>query len=1018
MDARKLLIAFVLQFVFCSLAISQSKRISNVYLAEKFHHFANPDATLNHLNYFEKMSVDMGLSASSEMELKKTISGENGYTHFKYQQFHRGIPIFGNTYILHEIAGRVVTANGRYSPQVNVETNPSIEAETALKLAQYAMQASAYESHLPTPTLCLIDPAFPKMSESLLLVYQVDLQSVTPFDKQRFFIDAHSGEVIQQFPLILHEGVPSTAKTKYYGTQNIITDSIGPQQYVLHDPTRGEGITVFGLDGNGFTSTASDWDLANEIQDEVALDAHYCAQQFYDLLLENFAWQGLDGNGKEMIVNVHNNGAGEVNAFWTGESANYGDGNCIYGPLTTLEVVGHEFTHGIVDYTSDLIYSNESGAMNESMADIMGKALEYESDPANFSWSLGHSFHLSPEAKPFRVLDDPKSVEMPAYYGGEFWYDGGGVHTNSAIGNLWFVMLVDGRQGTNEAGIDFNVPSIGMDKASQIAFQTNKSYLTASSDYHDFYEFSLVAAAELYGAGAPEIAAVEEAWKAVGLPSNNTVTGLDLSVVEPFFYDRRCGLDEFFPVEVNITNLGDAEYLPAMGAVLKLSVTNNALPELNLPIGEAILPGEVMTVVVADWLKSDVPKTFNVQVKLELTDSNPDNNNSSLPFRIYEFSFGDLSLTTNYQLPPCFSTEMETAFYITNNGCEPIPAGTTYKLSVADSMGAVLWSEDYTLANDHIPFRSQFVIYQLDLGVAPKEELNFLVEFSEDPDTSNNSEVEVAPFYETITGDYLNDFEGDLAIDPTLYHSVDIPSPSILYDGSVYFVSTGRSTNPDRIDMCPDYEDNFGKTGFYSGNHGKIRTCLDLTGANTPYVSFDLVQFRNEEATADNYLYSCMLQTKWSGTDEGKEIIFGQNEGVPQQYGYSLPDDFKGELEFTFYTEYGQYIFNESSPNFDHDVLLMDNLQLQADFTKTTELENGKSVQVSPNPANSQLNIRSENRLTAVELRSINGQLLKQEKINASVFNFPIDEFENGVYLLRLQNSDGEWVVKKVVKME
>ncbi|MEZ4955604.1 MAG: T9SS type A sorting domain-containing protein [Saprospiraceae bacterium] len=514
---------------------------------------------------------------------------------------------------------------------------------------------------------------------------------------------------------------------------------------------------------------------------------------------------------------------------------------------------------------------------------------------------------------------------------------------------------------------------------------------------------------------------MEEAWKAVGFALNSTVTGLDFSVVEPFFYDRRCGLDEFSP-SVNITNLGDSEYLPAMGAILKLSVTNNALPEYTLPINETILPGEVLTVVVDDWLISDVPKSFNIQVRLELTDSdpdnNPDNNISSLPFRIYEFSYGDLGLTTNYQLPPCFSTEMETAFYITNNGCEPIPAGTTYKLSVADSMGAVLWSEDYTLANDHIPFRTQFTIYQLDLGAAPKAELNFLVEFSDDPDPSNNSEVEEAPFYETITGDYLNDFEGDLAIDPTLYHSVDIPSPSILYDGSGYFVSTGRSTSPDRIDICPNYEDNFGKTGFYSGNHGKIRTCLDLTGANAPYLSFDLVQFRNEEATANNYLYSCMLQTKWSGTDEGEEIIFGQNEGVPQHYGYSLPDDFKGELAFTFYTEYGQYIFNQSSPNFDHDVLLMDNLQLQADFTKTTELENGKSVLVSPNPAKNQLNIRSENRLTAVELRSINGQLLKQEKINASVFNLSIDEFENGVYLLRLQDGDGEWVVKKVVKVE
>ncbi|MEZ4933139.1 MAG: hypothetical protein R2788_13590 [Saprospiraceae bacterium] len=146
MAARKLLIAFVLQFIFCSLAISQSKRVSNVYLAEKFHHFANPDATLDHQHYFGKMSADMGLSVSSEMDLKQTIVGENGYTHFKYQQLHRAIPIFGNIYILHEKAGKVVTANGRYSPQVNVDTNPSLGAETALKLAQYTMQATTYGS--------------------------------------------------------------------------------------------------------------------------------------------------------------------------------------------------------------------------------------------------------------------------------------------------------------------------------------------------------------------------------------------------------------------------------------------------------------------------------------------------------------------------------------------------------------------------------------------------------------------------------------------------------------------------------------------------------------------------------------------------------------------------------------------------------------------------------------------------------------------------------------------------------
>ena len=109
--------------------------------------------------------------------------------------------------------------------------------------------------------------------------------------------------------------MPSTAKTRYYGTKNIITDRIGARNFKLHDPTRGEGITVFRTDLNNFTNTSSSWDLTNSSQDEVALDAHYCSQEYYDMMKGAFEWEGLDGAGKALNVLVHNNGAGEGNAF-------------------------------------------------------------------------------------------------------------------------------------------------------------------------------------------------------------------------------------------------------------------------------------------------------------------------------------------------------------------------------------------------------------------------------------------------------------------------------------------------------------------------------------------------------------------------------------------------------------------------------------------------------------------------------------------------------------------------------
>ena len=139
-----------------------------------------------------------------------------------------------------------------------------------------------------------------------------------------------------------------------------------------------------------FVTIGKHWDLTNEDQNEIALDAHYSTTAFYDMMNERYGWSGIDGLGGELVSRVHVNGKYYVNAYWDGNRANFGNGDCDrYAPLTTLAIVGHEFMHGVTDYTSDLVYRNESGALNESMSDIFGKALEYYEDPQNFNWILG-----------------------------------------------------------------------------------------------------------------------------------------------------------------------------------------------------------------------------------------------------------------------------------------------------------------------------------------------------------------------------------------------------------------------------------------------------------------------------------------------------------------------------------------------------------------------------------------------------------------------------------------------------
>ncbi len=1015
MKSLKLYSTLVILLAFYAFAHGQTKSISNAYLAKQFSFYENTDANLNHRNFFEVMSKKMHLSAQTEMVLSAEVKGENGYVHYKYKQLYDGIPVFGNTYILHEKDGALISAGGQYSSQVPASTRPSFDANAALAMVKKAMGAVKYADKKPVPTLCFIDPVFPKSSEALLLAYQIDLVSTSPYDKRRMFVDARSGKVISSFPLILQEGVPSTGKTRYYGTRNIITDSLGPQQFVLHDPTRGQGITVSDGSGINFTNTSSTWDLTNDDMDEVALDAHFCTQEFYDLMLEQFGWDGLDDNGKALEAWVHDSGAGAVNAYWDGQFTHYGDGNCLYGPLTTLEVVGHEFTHGVIDYTSNLVYNGESGAINESLADMFGKILERNVDPTNFSWVLSHSFLLSPDAAPFRIMNDPASLDMPDYYKGSLWDDGADVHTNSSIGNLWFTMIVDGKQGVNEAGTPYIVPAIGIDKAGQIVFKVNTAYFTESSNYPQFAQFSVQAAEELYGAGSATALAVAEAWKAVGVTGAPPSSVLNLSVVGSFQYFQTCGVNEFVPISVQIANQGGIAYTPSMNAILTISEDSGNQPDYTMPLTEPLAPGEVLNLTIDDWfMPSDIGFYF-VNTDLLFSDTNEDDN--------YGYSFYDIGETANnmelyvFADPQlCFTSSIEGTVYILNNSCEQISAGTAVTITAEDDNGLVFWTLPYALANDLAGFGGISFLAQIPL-TSNSSTVIFKLLYAADVNNDNNEFYSNLTSITPITTDYLNNFNADISQDNTLGVIAFEDNPLIVYNGNSYFGSTGLESDPEFITHCPEYTDNFNNSDNYSGVNSTIRTCVDFSVAQTAMLDFDLALFRNQFAASDNYDYSSMLQAKWSGTGSGSEIIYGQTEGQVVHHSFPLPPYFKGEVELKFYTEIGQFTLDPSYLNSD-DFVLLDNLQYKTFFSKTEEENSKEFVLVSPNPTQGMATIKSSGNMKSVRLHDISGRLLMETAVNTTSLDLNMQGWQNGFYLLKIELENGKMMVQKLVKMQ
>ncbi len=1010
------LLALLLSLMLPAQSFGQAKRLSRAYFEKKYGHFGNPDSTLDHRNYFTAMAAKMGLPDPASMVLEQEVPGESGFTHFKFQQHHHGLPIVGCTYILHEKGGWVRSANGRFTPNPTEGDTPEIAPERALKNAQRAMAAKTFGEPLAAPALCFIDPAYPKVSEKLRLAFKVDVLALDPFDKKRFFVDALTGKVIAQLPLIAEQGVPSTASTKYYGTVGIVTDSIGPQNFVLSDPTRGDGISVTDLNLKKFTSTSSNWNLTNAKMDEVALDAHYCSTRYYDMMLADYGWNGLDGNGKGLKIQVHNNGAGSVNAFWDGDYINFGDGDCLYGPLTTMEVVGHEFTHGVVEFTSQLAYNSESGAINESLADMFGKA-RAKADPGNFSWKLGHSFALSAGKKPLGSSTTLKSVEMPAFYNGEFWDASNDVHVNSSIGNLWFSMLVDGKQGVNEAGETFDVPKIGMEGASRVAFATNKNYLTASSDYDDFYQTSLLAAEEVFGPGAAEVDAVKEAWKAVGLPA--TVGGdplFDLSVsMSGLDWQVSCEAGVYVPITVDVANVGNQPYLPAMGFAVNLSSGN--LADSDISLTDPILPGEVFSLVVDDWFLPTDPGDHWVNAGLLPGDDNFNNDFDYGGFTLAEFPENDLELYASAEPAGCFSPDYHLDLVVANRSCLPIPGGTNLPFSVEDGGGAVLWTGSHTLADALPAGEYEYISLTAPLNITAPQTLVAKLNLAADPNLVDNEEPFDAPFTEGITSNYLNQFTDDTELVDRLANKTAI-YPSILVDylGKSYVGSTGFGEIGDDFVTCPDFLDNFDR--IWDGVNTLLDACVDFSQIQHSVAAFDMMQFRNSEATASGNQYSSMLQVSWSGSAGGSQVFLGQQEGKLVHHEIDLPPFFKGSVTLKLYTEVGNGELTTDDFPF-ADVVLLDNLRFK---TNTTDIEEAPSVNglsVSPNPTGGSLEVRSDGPIKTLELTALDGKLLKRQAVdNHRTASLDLDGLGGGVYFLRVEAAgSGEWSVRKVVKM-
>lgn len=256
-----------------------------------------------------------------------------------------------------------------------------------------------------------------------------------------------------------------------------------------------------------------------KVKDAAVNEAYAYSGDVYDFYKKIFSRNSLDNNGMSLISSVHV-GHKFNNAFWNGEQMAYGDGDgSLFIRFTkSLDVVAHELSHGVITHTCNLEYKDESGALNEHFADVMGALVSQwraGQTAKQAAWTIGadimgpgttakslRTFKNEPAYQGDPILgDDPQPKHLRDKYTGSGDY--GGVHINSGIPNHAFYLVATAIGG--RAWV----------KAGQIWYKTLLA-LNPTSDFSQMVAETEASALALFGSGSTAVKAVRKAWKAVG----------------------------------------------------------------------------------------------------------------------------------------------------------------------------------------------------------------------------------------------------------------------------------------------------------------------------------------------------------------------------------------------------------------------------------------------------------------------------------------------------------------------
>ncbi|MFD7293303.1 M4 family metallopeptidase [Streptomyces sp. NPDC059897] len=481
--------------------------------------------------------------------VRDVITDPDGARHIRYDRTYGQLPVLGGDFVVHEAADGTYEGTDRaVSGSVSVPTTtPRLSAPKAADLAttllREANPGTLLRGLVAKPRL-VVDALHGSPRLAWRTTAAAKDSRGNPMART-VLTDATTGAGIDSWDSLETAAPTGEGRSLYSGTVPLTTSRASSGGYQLSDATRGNtytgdagdktdtcvlGICLERAPAKVFTDADNRWGTGETAdRSTAAVDAQYGTDRTWDYYKDMHGRIGIADDGKGSYNRVHY-GKDYNNAFWDDNCfcMTYGDGDGkTFGPLVSLDVTGHEMSHGVTSATAALTYSGESGGLNEATSDIFGALVEFHadnpSDPGD--WLIGEKI-VKPGAKTsaLRFMDRPSRDGKSA----DCWnknVSGLDVHYSSGVANHFAYLLAEGSGPKTVGGVrgdsptcdKSELPGIGKEKLGKIWYRALTVYMTSSTDYKGARTATLKAAKDLYGADGKEYAAVAATWSAVAV---------------------------------------------------------------------------------------------------------------------------------------------------------------------------------------------------------------------------------------------------------------------------------------------------------------------------------------------------------------------------------------------------------------------------------------------------------------------------------------------------------------------